>query len=54
MISPYIKMAFDNVQYLSTTDGDTVPCLSVEEVTGMLKNLGIITEKEMQELNGSV
>ena len=40
----------ENIEFLSTTEGDTIPCISIEELTGILKKSGFINEKDEKAL----
>ena len=40
-----------NTEYLDTTTGDVIPCISIENMTGILREQGIITKEEELEQN---
>ena len=41
-----------SIEYLDTTEGDSVPCVSVEELFGILSEHKIITKQQEVEANG--
>ena len=49
-----IKAIIDNTEYLETTDGDSVPCISIENLSGILVKAKAITVEQAMELDQSV
>jgi hypothetical protein len=39
-----------STEYLETTEGDSIPCISIEELTGILLRRKIITLDEMRRI----
>lgn len=34
----------ENVEFLATTEGDSIACISIEELTGILNEIGLLTK----------
>jgi len=45
-----IKEIIENTEYLSTTEGDSIPCISIENLAGILARVDLITTKEREQL----
>lgn len=39
------------IEFLDTTEGDSIPCISIEQLSGVLWANLIITESEMKQMN---
>lgn len=39
-----------NMEWLETTEGDTVPCISIENLIGILQSFDVISENEAKEI----
>jgi hypothetical protein len=49
-----VQEVLDVVGYLETTDGDSLACITIEEVTGLLNRHGLITKEQEYFINNEV
>ena len=49
-----VQEVLDVIGYLETTDGDSLACITVEEVTGILQRYGLLTKEQEYFINNEV
>jgi hypothetical protein len=50
----WIKTIEANIEHLETTEGDSIPCISIEILLGILYDENLITETEKEQIEGGL
>jgi hypothetical protein len=50
----FIQEILDNTEWLETTEGDTLPCIGIENLGGVLERHGILNASERRTLEDSI